>query len=179
VIVAAALGYGTAAVITPVATSWLPAGSLITILLVMAGVVAGPLGATFSQVPFLIISFAVGVAAQGIAITATTIIQQEVDDGFRGRVFSFYDMLFNAPFVIGAAVSAAFMPFNGKSYPLLGVAGAGYVLAALGYALLSRQRPAGGSESSPAGGSESSPAGDSSSSAPAISPSAAAQRNSS
>jgi MFS family permease len=172
VIVAAALGYGAAAVITPVATSWLPVGSLITILLVMAGVVAGPLGATFSQVPFLVISFAVGVAAQGIAITATTIIQQEVDDGFRGRVFSFYDMLFNAPFVIGAAVSAAFMPFNGKSYPLLGVAGGGYVLAALGYALLSRQRPASGSESSSAGGSSSSAAG-------AVSPSAAAQRNSS
>ncbi len=171
VIVAAALGYGAAAVITPAATAWLPAGSLITFLLAMAGFVAGPLGATFSQVPFLIISFAVGVAAQGIAITATTIIQREVDDGFRGRVFSFYDMLFNAPFVIGAAVSAAFMPFNGKSYPLLAVAGGGYVLAALGYALLSRQRPTGGSESSSAGGSPSS--------AGAVSPSAAAQRNSS
>ena len=163
VIAAAALGYGAAAVITPVVSSRLPAGSLITILLAMAGIVAGPLGATFSQVPFLVISFVVGVAAQGVAITATTIIQQEVEDGFRGRVFSFYDMFFNAPFVIGAAVSAAFMPFDGKSYPLLAVAGGGYVLAAVAYALLRRQPSAGGAPPSPA----------------PVSPSAAAQRSSS
>jgi MFS family permease len=164
VIVASAVGYGAAAFITPVVTARLPAGALITALLVMAGIVAGPLGATFSQVPFLLISFAVSLAAQGVAITATTILQQEVDDGFRGRVFSFYDMLFNVPFVIGAAVAAAFMPFDGKSYPLLAVAGAGYVLAGLAYALLSRQ-PAGG------GSAPSSP--------DTVSPPAAAQRSSS
>jgi MFS family permease len=163
VIVASAIGYGSAAVIIPMASSRLTAAGLITILLAMAGIVAGPLGATFSQVPFLVISFALGLAAQGVAITATTIIQQEVDDGFRGRVFSFYDMLFNAPFVIGAAVSAAFMPLDGKSYPLVAAAGAGYLLAALAYALLSRQRPAGGSSPSSA----------------TVSPSSAAQRSSS
>jgi hypothetical protein len=164
VIIAAALGFGAAAVITPMLSSRLSQTSLITILLAVAGLVSAPLGATFSQVPFLVISFAVGLAAQGVAITATTIIQQQVDDGFRGRVFSFYDMLFNLPFVVGAAVSAAFMPFNGKSYPLLAVAGGGYLLAAVAYALLSRQ-PAGGSSSSPP--------------VPPVSPSAAAQRSSS
>ena len=163
VIVASAIGYGAAAVLTPVVSGRLPTGALITVLLAMAGIVAGPLGATFSQVPFLVVSFAVSLAAQGVAITATTILQQEVDDSFRGRVFSFYDMFFNAPFVIGAAVSAAFMPFDGKSYPLLAVAGAGYVLAAVAYAMLSRQPSAGGSPPSPA----------------VISPSAAAQRSSS
>lgn len=151
VIVASAIGYGAAAALTPVVSSRLSAVALITILLAMAGLVAAPLGATFSQVPFLVISFAVSLAAQGVAITSTTVIQQEVDDGFRGRVFSFYDMLFNAPFVIGAAVSAAFMPLNGKSYPLLAAAGGGYLLAALAYSMLSRQRSAGGSSpSSPA-----------------------------
>ncbi len=163
VIVASAIGYGAAAVLTPVVSGWLPTGALITVLLAMAGIVAGPLGATFSQVPFLVVSFAVSLAAQGVAITATTILQQEVDDSFRGRVFSFYDMFFNAPFVVGAAVSAAFMPFDGKSYPLLAVAGAGYVLAAVAYAMLSRQPSAGGSPPSPA----------------VVSPSAAAQRSSS
>ena len=163
VIIAAALGFGAAAVITPMLSSRLSQTSLITILLAAAGLVSAPLGATFSQVPFLIISFAVGLAAQGVAITATTIIQQQVDDGFRGRVFSFYDMLFNLPFVIGAAVSAAFMPFDGKSYPLLAVAGGGYLLAAVAYSLLSRQPSAAGSSPS----------------APPVSPSAAAQRSSS
>ena len=142
VIVAAAIGYGAAAVITPIVSPRLPDGSLITIMLLVAGIVCGTLGVTFSQVPFLFISFALGLAAQCVAITATTIIQREVDDVFRGRVFSFYDMLFNVPFVIGAAVAAAFMPFDGKSYALIGVASGGYVLAAVAYSLLSRQRSA-------------------------------------
>ncbi len=148
VIAAAALGYGAAAVITPVANRRLSRGTLIALLLVIAGVVAGPLGSTFSQVPFLIVSFSVAIVAQGVAISATTIIQQEVDDDFRGRVFAFYDMLFNAPFVVGAAVGAAFMPATGKSYPLLAVAGGGYVLAGLVYSLLIRQRSGGGPASS-------------------------------
>ena len=161
VIVAAAIGYGAAAVVTPIVSPRLPDGSLITIMLLVAGIVCGTLGVTFSQVPFLFISFALGLAAQSVAITATTIIQREVDDVFRGRVFSFYDMLFNVPFVIGAAVGAAFMPFDGKSYLLVGVASGGYVLTAVAYSLLSRQRSAGGSAS------------------PSVSPSAAAQRFSS
>ncbi len=163
VIVAAALGYGAAAVITPIVSPRLPDGSLITIMLVVAGVVCGSLGATFSQVPFYIISFALGLAAQSVAITATTIIQREVDDDFRGRVFSFYDMFFNVPFVVGAAVAAAFLPFDGKSYALVAVAGGGYLLAAVVYSLVRRQPSADGSAPSSA----------------AVSPSAAAQRSSS
>jgi MFS family permease len=163
VIVTSAIGYGAAAVIIPMASSRLPVRSLIPILLVIAGVVSGPLGATFSQVPFLIIGFAVGLAAQGVAITSTTIIQQEIKDTFRGRVFSFYDMLFNVPFVIGAAVSAAFMPVDGKSYALVATAAGGYLLAALAYSLVSHQPPAG--ESPPPASS--------------VRPSPAAQRNSS
>jgi MFS family permease len=173
VVAASAVGYGAAAVITPIVSARLPAGTLITIGLAGAGIVSGPLGATFSQVPFLIIALALGVAAQGVAITATTIIQQQVDDDFRGRVFSFYDMLFNVPFVIGAAVSAAFMPDDGKSYALVGVAAGGYVAAALLYALLNGQSSAGPESSAgPSSGPESS-------AGPSVSPSAAAHRSSS
>jgi hypothetical protein len=144
VIVAAALGYGAAAIIMPVLSARLSPSALIGILLVLAGVVSGPLGATFSQPPFLVISFVLGIAAQGVAISATTIIQREITDEFRGRVFSFYDMLFNVPFVIGAAIGAAFMPDNGKSYPLVAAAGGGYVLAGLLYSLLVGRGAAGG-----------------------------------
>jgi len=77
-----------------------------------------------------------------VAICTATILQQEVDDEFRGRVFSINDMLYNATFVLGAAVSAVFMPVSGKSYPMLAVVAVGYLLAAVGYLLLSRQ-PAG------------------------------------
>ena len=50
-----------------------------------------------------------------MAICATTILQEEVDDAYRGRVFAFYDMMFNVTYAAGAALSAAFMPANGHS----------------------------------------------------------------
>jgi MFS family permease len=121
------------------------------VLLASGGVCTGVLGATFRQVPFLVIGFALGLAAQGVAICTSTILQQRVDDDFRGRVFSINDMLYNAAFVLGAAVSAPFMPDNGFSYPLLAVVAAGYVVAAGGYLLLNGQLR----EPSPASGAAS------------------------
>ncbi|HEV2451020.1 MAG TPA: MFS transporter [Streptosporangiaceae bacterium] len=166
-LVAVAAGYAFAAVLIPMASSRLSAGGLITLLLTVAALVTGPLGATFSQIPFLVIGFTVGLTTQGVVITATTIIQREVEDSFRGRVFALWDMLFNVPYVAGAAVSAAFMPKDGKSYALVAAAAGGYLLAAVAYPLLTRQPSP--SASSPDGSAPPS----------AASPSAAAQRNSS
>jgi MFS family permease len=113
-------------------------------MLVGAALVIGALGATFGQVPFLIIGFALGIAAQSVAICTTTIIQQEVADEFRGRAFSINDMLFNVTFVLGAAISALFMPVTGRSYPMLAVVALGYLAAAAAYRLASRQASGGG-----------------------------------
>ena len=71
-------------------------------------------------------------------------------------------MMFNVTYVIGAALSAAFMPDNGHSPVIIGLVAAGYLVAAAGYWL------AAGRGQSPSG---SGPGG-------AI-PSAAAQRSSS
>jgi hypothetical protein len=138
-VITSAVGYGLAALVTPAATRRLAKSAWIAIMLAGGGVVTGLLGATFAQVPFLIIGFALGLAAQGVAICTATILQQQVDDSFRGRVFSINDMLYNAAFVLGAAVCSPFMPANGRSYPMLIVVAAGYVLAAGAYLLISRQ----------------------------------------
>jgi hypothetical protein len=167
VVIAAALGYGAAAVITPLVTRWLAKAAWITLLLGAGGILVLLLGPTFAQPSFLAIAFALGVVAQGVAICATTIIQQGVADGFRGRVFSLYDMLFNVPFVVGAAAAAQVIPGDGHSYPLILLVAAGYLAAAASYGLLSRQALAGG----PDGGLSGPGAGDS--------PSAAAHRSSS
>jgi MFS family permease len=148
IVVASAIGYGVAAVVTPVATRRLSKPAWITILLAGGGIATVALGTGFYQPGFLVIGFLLGVVAQGVAICATTTLQQEVDDDFRGRVFSLYDMLFNGAFVAGAAGSALFMPDTGRSYAMLLVVGVGYVLAAGGYWLVSRQ-PAGGPGTSP------------------------------
>jgi len=191
VVIAAAIGYGAAAVVTPIVTRWLSKAAWIAVLLCLGGVVTGVLAPTFAQPSFLAISLALGLVAQGVAICTTTIIQQRMDDSYRGRVFALYDMLFNVPYVLGALVAAQIIPDNGKSYLLITVASAGYLLAAGAYAAVSRQEllagpsPAGppAAGSSPGGSSPggSSPAGPpAAGSSPAASnPSASAQRRSS
>jgi MFS family permease len=144
VIVASALGYGAAALVTPVVTRRMTKTAVITLLLAAGGVATGLLGLGFRQPGFLAIGFLLGVVAQGIAICTTTILQQEVDDDFRGRVFSINDMLYNAAFVLGAAGSALFLPATGRSYPMLATVAVGYLVAAGGYWILSRQSPAAG-----------------------------------
>jgi MFS family permease len=143
VVIAAAIGYGAAAVITPVATRHLAKPAWITILLTAGGIITALLGPTFSQVGFVVIAFALGVVAQGVAICAVTIIQEMVQDSYRGRVFALYDMLFNVPFVIGAAGAALIMPLDGRSYPLIAIVAVGYMAAAGGYLLLGRPSPDG------------------------------------
>jgi MFS family permease len=144
VVVSSAIGYGAAAWLTPVVTRRLSHASWITILLGLGGVVTITLGLTFGQVEFIAIGFALGLVAQGLAICVTTILQQEMQDAFRGRVFSVYDMLFNVTFVVGAAVSAAFMPVSGRSVAMLLVVGCGYFAAAIAYRLMTGGRLAAG-----------------------------------
>jgi MFS family permease len=155
IVIASAIGYGAAAVATPVATRRLSKPAWITVLLAGGGVATAVLGVGFHQPGFLVIGFLLGVTAQGVAICATTILQQEVGDDFRGRVFSLYDMLFNGAFVLGAAITAGFLPDTGRSYGMLLTVAVGYLAAAACYWLASRQ-PAAGPGASPgsAGGVE-------------------------
>jgi MFS family permease len=167
VVIAAAVGSGAAAIITPMATRHLAKPTWIAGLLTMGGIVTAVLGPTFSQVPFVVIALALGVVAQGVAICATTIIQEAMQDSYRGRVFALYDMFFNVPFVIGAAGAALIMPLDGRSYLLIAIVAVGYVVAAGGYLLLRRPSPDG---SIPGSG----PAGPADSSAPSSAGPAAA-----
>ena len=134
----------------------------ITLLLAASAVVTAALGETFIQVAYLAIGFCLYLCRQGVAICATTILQEEVDDAYRGRVFAFYDMMFNVTFVAGAALSAAFLPANGHSPVVIGLVAAGYAILAAAYWL---SRPRVSPRPAPAAGG--------------VIPSAAAQRSSS
>ncbi len=142
VLVVSGLGYFLAAVITPAVTEWIRKETWITGQLAFAAVAEAALAAPFSPVPFVIGAFVLGVVSQGVKLCVDTVVQTVVLDAYRGRVFSFYDMLFNGLFVAGFAVAAAILPPSGKSYPALAVIGVGYALAALGYRLAVRGVPA-------------------------------------
>jgi MFS family permease len=92
------------------------------------------LGLPFRPAAFVALGLVLGVVSQGVKLSVDTILQERMDDVYRGRVFSAYDMLFNATFVGAAAVAAAALPPSGRSVPvLLGLAVA-YGLAAALYA---------------------------------------------
>ncbi len=57
-------------------------------------------------------AFVLGLTTQGAKIATDTIVQFSVDDAFRGRIFSVYDVLFNIAFVGAAAMAALMLPLT-------------------------------------------------------------------
>ncbi len=133
--IASGIGYAGAALVTPPATRRWSKPAWIAVLLAASALVTVALGETFIQLAYLALGFCLYLARQGVAICATTILQEEVDDAYRGRAFAFYDMMYNVSFVAGAALSAAFMPSNGRSPAIIGLVGIGYAIAAAAYSL--------------------------------------------
>jgi len=138
------IGYFCAALVVPVASRRLAKPTVITLMLVVSAVVTAALGETFDQIAFLAFGFFWYLAGQGVAICATTILQEDVEDAYRGRMFAFYDVMFNVTIAAGALISVTFMPRTGRSPLTMGAVAAGYAVAAAGYWILSRQPPAGG-----------------------------------
>jgi MFS family permease len=174
--VASAIGYVCAALVTPPATRRLSKQAWITLMLVVAAVAAGAIGETFNQVGYLAIGFLMYLTRQSVAISTVTILQEDVDDAYRGRVFAFYDMVYNAAYAIGAALFAAFMASNGKTPAVVAVIAVGFLVAAAAYWLAAGRSDSGAAAASSSTG-PSAETGLSSETGP--SPSAEAQRNSS
>jgi MFS family permease len=128
-VAAVAVGYFCAALVTPPATRRLAKPTYITIMLVASALLIGLLG----------------LAGQGIAIGATTILQEQLADDYRGRAFSYYDMMFNVTFAAGALISVPFMPSSGHSPTLIAVIAIGYAVVAAGYWLTGRHSAGPGS----------------------------------
>jgi len=92
------------------------------------------LGLSFEPAPMLAAAFLLGCATQGAKIATDTVVQSSVDDAYRGRVFSLYDVLFNVAFVAAAAIAAVMLPPDGRSAVLLAVLAGLYALVATGIA---------------------------------------------
>jgi MFS family permease len=152
------VGYFCAALVVPPAARRLSKPTIITLMLAVCGVATATLGETFDQVVFLAFGFFLYLTSQAVAICATTILQEQVDDAYRGRMFAFYDVMFNVTIAAGALISVGFMPRTGRSPAVMGVVAGAYLVVAAGYWLLSRQPSAGGEPgtSSPSAAAQSS-----------------------
>ncbi|GAA3989640.1 MULTISPECIES: MFS transporter [Streptomyces] len=132
-------GFFAAAVVTPWAAGRLGAVTWIVVCAAAASILEPSLGLPFATAPMLAAAFVLGLTTQGAKIATDTIVQSSVEDGFRGRIFSVYDVLFNVAFVGAAAVAALMLPPDGRSMPLVVTIGVIYGVVAVALARSERQ----------------------------------------
>ncbi|MGW6950390.1 MFS transporter [Streptomyces xanthophaeus] len=128
-------GFFTAALLVPWLVTRLGTLGSITLCAAGAAVLVPALGLFFAPGPMLAAAFVLGLATQGAKISTDTVVQSRVEDEFRGRVFSVYDVLFNVAFVGAAAVASLMLPPDGQSVILVLCVAALYAATAM---LLSR-----------------------------------------
>ena len=148
---AGAVGYFLSAILTPQFTRRLSKAAIIALALAASAVLIGSLGQTFNQIAYIGMAFCLGLAGQATAICVTTVLQEQLPDDYRGRAFSYYDMMFNITFAAGALICLPFLPSNGKSPALMAFVAVGYAVVAGGYWAASRR---GAGSQSPAAGSQ-------------------------
>lgn len=136
---AAGAGFLVAAILTPTAVRRAGTRSWVIGCLAGAAVTETVFIGRLSEPLLLLGSFVLGIATQGVKIAVDTLVQRHVDDAYRGRVFSFYDVLFNVAFVGAAALAALVLPANGRSSGLYAAIAGGYAVTAAGYARASRR----------------------------------------
>ncbi|MEV6650113.1 MFS transporter [Streptomyces sp. NPDC051219] len=112
-------GFFAAAVVTPWAVSKLGSYGWIAACAASAAVLVPSLGLRFTPGPMMFAAFVLGLITQGAKISTDTVVQSSVDDAFRGRIFSIYDVLFNVAFVGAAGVAALILPPDGRSAALV------------------------------------------------------------
>ncbi|GGJ15029.1 MFS transporter [Streptomyces brasiliensis] len=133
-------GFFAAAVVTPWAAGRLGPGCWIAVCAAAAAVLEPALGLPFATVPMLVAAFVLGLITQGAKIATDTIVQSSVDDSYRGRIFSVYDVLFNMAFVGAAGVAALMLPPDGRSTVLVVTVAVVYGVVAATMARFERRR---------------------------------------
>ena len=95
-------------------------------------------GAIYARLTIMVAAFLLGLTAQGIKICVDTVVQAHIADGFKGRVFVIYDIIFNVALVAAAVIAAVILPASGKSVPILIIMAICYLLITLWFALVTR-----------------------------------------
>ncbi len=132
-------GFFAAAVLTPWAAGRLGPGRWMAVCAGAATVLVPALGLPFATGPLLVAAFVLGLTTQGAKIATDTVVQSSVDDAFRGRIFSVYDVLFNVAFVGAAGVAALMLPPDGRSVALIVTVAVVYGAVAMAMTRFERQ----------------------------------------
>nr|WP_221308892.1 MFS transporter [Nocardiopsis mwathae] len=136
------IGFFLGAILTPWATARMSTDAWIALMLALACAALLAFGLPFSAALFPAAGFALGVASQAVKVSVDTLVQRHVDDAYRGRVFSVYDMLFNATFALAAGVAALTVPPSGVSHTVVVAMALAFAAMSAGWALRARAQKA-------------------------------------
>lgn len=134
VVAAAGLGVLVGAVATPPATRRYGSVRWTAFALVTAAAAQLVFGLTFQMWGLIAGSFLLGAVAQAIKIGVDATLQRQIEDRFRGRTFTVYDVLFNVAYVAAAAIAAMILPASGESPIVVVLIAVGYLALAIWYA---------------------------------------------
>ncbi|WP_312859570.1 MFS transporter [Pseudonocardia xinjiangensis] len=128
-----AAGLGVAALLTPWMVRRWGRPRTIRTALVVATVTQVALALLLSAPAVLAAAFVLGATGQIVKLCTDAAVQSEAGDGFLGRVFALYDIVFNVGYVLAVAVAALLSPPDGYAPWLLGAAAALYLLGLLAH----------------------------------------------
>lgn len=133
VVAMVAAGGALAALITPAAFRRIGPVHWPATLLAGAAIAQVALVLPYHQPPLLVAALLLGFVAQAVKISVDTLVQQQIDDRFRGRIFALYDTLFNVTLVVAAVLTATVLPEDGHSPVSAVIVAVGYAVTAVGY----------------------------------------------
>jgi len=101
--------------------------------LAMAASTVGPLFILISRTPFTLAcaAFLTALFGQSLKVTNDALVQSKIDDIYRGRVFSVYDVVVNGAIVSGAVIAALLLPDTGDSYLVPLIVASVYLIAGI------------------------------------------------
>jgi len=91
----------------------------------------GPLFIIFVRTPLTLIfaAFLTALFGQSLKVTNDALVQSKIDDIYRGRVFSVYDVVVNGAIVSGAVIAALLLPNSGDTFVVPTLVAAIYLIA--------------------------------------------------
>jgi len=94
---------------------------------------SGPLFIIFVRTPITLAIAAIITAlfGQSLKVTNDALVQSKIDDIYRGRVFSVYDVVVNGAIVSGAVIAAVLLPDTGDGFLVPLLVAAAYLIAGL------------------------------------------------
>ncbi|HVT63888.1 MAG TPA: MFS transporter [Mycobacteriales bacterium] len=135
---AGGVGLVLAAVVTPRITRRIGMHRWIAIATTLPAVSGLALGAPFRLPLYLASALVLGFGIHASKVCVDTIVQETVEDDYRGRAFAIYDAGSNACFAAMAVVGAYTLPLSGRSTTTVVAMSAAYLLIAASYAALTR-----------------------------------------